>query len=108
MRNRIKELRLKADLTQGQLGDIINISQQSVSKWELSNKELPIDMAFTIADYFNVSIEYLLCRIDEPRPSYYQYQEMISDFSCLSKRDQQIIIQMMKYLRKTKEDSSSD
>ena len=56
--NKIKQYRMKCNLTQESLADRLNISPQSISKWE--NGGTPdIDMIPLIADYFGVSIDYL-------------------------------------------------
>ncbi|WP_326513774.1 helix-turn-helix transcriptional regulator [Clostridium intestinale] len=59
---RIKSLRQKMGLTQVELGKILNVTDLAVTKWE-SDAILPNTITLIkIADYFNVSIDYLLCR----------------------------------------------
>ncbi|WP_286905872.1 helix-turn-helix domain-containing protein [Clostridium sp. UBA1652] len=59
---RIKSLRQKKGLTQVELGKILNVTDLAVTKWE-SDASLPNTITLIkIADYFNVSIDYLLCR----------------------------------------------
>lgn len=68
---RLKRLRLDSNLTQEQLGKKLNVTNVGVSKWE-SNERFPDkDTLVKIADYFDVSIDYLLCRTDNPGAKVY-------------------------------------
>jgi repressor LexA len=60
--NRIKELRKAKKLTQTQLARLFNISQQTLSGWENGLFEPDQKTIFKIADYFGVSVDYLLGR----------------------------------------------
>lgn len=60
--NRIKELRKAKKLTQTQLARLFNISQQTLSGWENGLFEPDQKTVFKIADYFGVSVDYLLGR----------------------------------------------
>ena len=58
---RIRNLRKQRGMTQSDLAQILNIADKSViSKIENGVKELSIDYAVMIAEYFNVSLNYLL------------------------------------------------
>ncbi|WP_432407675.1 helix-turn-helix domain-containing protein [Wukongibacter sp. M2B1] len=61
---RLKTLREKLNLTRDELADKINISYSAVSKYETNSRFPDQEMLKKIADYFNVSIDYLLCRTD--------------------------------------------
>lgn len=63
---RFKELREARGLSQVQLGRNLGLSKQTISNWENSNISPSIDTIVSIADYFNVSTDYLLGR-DEKR-----------------------------------------
>lgn len=62
--NRLKELRKKSNFTQKEIANIIGIAQNTYSCWE--NGKIRIDNASLqkLADYFNVSVDYLLGRDD--------------------------------------------
>ena len=64
MMNRIRELRQEKQLTQTQFAKLCQVSQTTLSGWETGSFEPGIDMITFIADYFGVSIDYLLCRTD--------------------------------------------
>lgn len=58
----LKNLRKKAGITQMQLSEYMGVTQATLSGWE--NEKFEIDTASLkkIADYFNVSVDYLLGR----------------------------------------------
>lgn len=62
MNKMIKELRLAHGLNQVQFGEKLSVSKQTVSNWENGNIQPSIDMLVKIADYFNVSTDYILER----------------------------------------------
>lgn len=60
----LKSLREKASVSQKILADAIGVSQQSINKYENHNTEPDIEVLIRIADYFDVSIDYLVGRSD--------------------------------------------
>ena len=56
----IRELREDHDLTQPQVARLLGTSQQYYSKYERGARELPLRHVLTLADYYQVSVEYLL------------------------------------------------
>jgi len=56
----IKKLRLKSGVTQQQLADRLNVSMQTISRWETSTTYPDIVMLPILARYFRVSVDYLL------------------------------------------------
>jgi transcriptional regulator with XRE-family HTH domain len=59
---RIRHLREDADLTQVQISKILNISQRAYSHYENGTRDIPTAILIAIADYYNVSIDYILGR----------------------------------------------
>ena len=66
---RLKEIREDRDLSQKVIAKVLNITQQQYSMYELGIRLIPIDKLCLLADYYNVSLDYLVCRTDE-RKSY--------------------------------------
>ncbi|MCM1468039.1 MAG: helix-turn-helix domain-containing protein [Alistipes sp.] len=64
---RIRDLREDADLSQAKLGAILHISQRSYSHFETGTRSLPVDVLIKLADFYNVSVDYLLERTDDKR-----------------------------------------
>lgn len=58
----IRNLREDCDLTQEQVAKVLNIKQTTYSKYELGKINIPIDTFITLADYYDVSIDYLVGR----------------------------------------------
>lgn len=64
--NRLKQLRIEKKLTQEELAYILKLSRHTITKYESGDREPDFKILTKIADYFNVSTDYLLGRIDEP------------------------------------------
>lgn len=63
---RLKELRKKKGISQLKLAMDLNMNQNSVSRYENGEREADYVTLIKIADYFNVSIDFLLERTDNP------------------------------------------
>ena len=57
---RLKELREQKHLTQDGLGIKLSISQSTISAYEIGDRTPDLDMLITIANFFGVSIDYLV------------------------------------------------
>ncbi|MBT0923492.1 helix-turn-helix domain-containing protein [Streptococcus lutetiensis] len=65
MNNKIKELRKKKKLTQEELAQKINVTKLTISRWERGERLPKSDKAQELADFFGVTIPYLLGFIEE-------------------------------------------
>lgn len=67
---RIRDLREDNDLTQTQVAEYLICDQSLYSKYERGERPLPLELADKLADYYGVSVDYLLGRteIREPYP----------------------------------------
>ena len=63
---RLKELRKARKISQTRLAIELNISQNSISRYETGEREADYATLIAFADFFNVSIDYLLERTDNP------------------------------------------
>ncbi|MDR0571093.1 MAG: helix-turn-helix domain-containing protein [Clostridiales Family XIII bacterium] len=63
---RVKALRLSAGLTQPQLGAAVGLSKQAVNGIEHGRRHTTLRNACVLADYFGVSLDYLVGRSDDP------------------------------------------
>ena len=61
---RIKDLMAEKGLNQTKLAKNIGLKQNTISAWLLRKKEPSINSLWLLADYFNVSIDYLVGRED--------------------------------------------
>lgn len=63
---RIRNLREDKDMTQTQMGEILFCSQRVYSNYERGDIDIPTIILSRIADFHNVSVDYLLGRTDNP------------------------------------------
>ena len=63
---RLKELRKSRNISQVRLAIELNISQNSISRYETGEREADYKTLIALADFFNVSVDYLLERTDNP------------------------------------------
>ncbi|MCI5500231.1 MAG: helix-turn-helix domain-containing protein [Clostridiales bacterium] len=63
---RLKELREAKHLSQVRLAMDLNLSQNSISRYENMEREAGYETLLMIADYFHVSLDYLFGRTDKP------------------------------------------
>ena len=66
---RISELRESNHLTQEELARNLGITRASLSHYETSRREPDYETLTKIADYFKVSLDFLMGRTDDPNPS---------------------------------------
>jgi len=58
--NRIRELRIAAGKSQSELADIIGVNKQAISQYERHVRFPRREILEALADYFNVSVDYLI------------------------------------------------
>lgn len=105
--NRLKLLRIKKGLTQSEVAEILNINQSQYGKYENGKTNLSIENAKKLADYFGVSVAYLLDlenmdskrdnQIPRPIPFYNDLNLMLSEF-----RDSRVIESYIDFISKDK------
>lgn len=66
MQNRLRELRKERGYTQISLQMHTGIEQALLSKFETGERIPPTETLVRLADFYNVSIDYILCRTDRP------------------------------------------
>ncbi|MBQ1223936.1 MAG: helix-turn-helix transcriptional regulator [Clostridia bacterium] len=64
-RERMKALREDRDLTQAELGRVINKSQQGYNHIETGRAELKIDDLIKLCDFYNVTADYFIGRSEK-------------------------------------------
>ena len=63
---RLKELRAQKNISQVKLAMDLNMNQNSISRYENGEREADYETLIVFADYFGVSVDYLLGRTDNP------------------------------------------
>lgn len=74
---KIKELRKENKKTQTEIASSIHLTQQTYAKYELEQLEPSIDTLCKLADYYGVSLDYLIGRDYSSEFSYLTEQEKI-------------------------------
>ena len=60
--DRLRMLRREMDLTQEKLADVMETTQRKISYWELGKTEPDLQSLWKLADFFEVSVDYLIGR----------------------------------------------
>ena len=70
MYRRIRDLREDRDLKQSDLAALLNCTQACNSNYENGKRDIPSEVLRTLADFYNVSVDYLLevTNVKEPYP----------------------------------------
>ena len=68
MKLRIRDLREDRDMKQKEVAAYLMCDQSLYSKYERGERELPLRMAVQLAEYYQVSLDYLVGLSDEPAP----------------------------------------
>lgn len=68
MYHRIRELREDNDLTQVYMAKLLNVNQRTYSRYGTGEHEISLVSLSKIADFYNVSVDYLLNRTDQKKP----------------------------------------
>lgn len=62
---RIEDLRIDADLSQRKVAAILHMNREVYRRYEKGEREIPVWAAIELADFYNVSLDYLLGRTDK-------------------------------------------
>ncbi|MCM3113590.1 helix-turn-helix domain-containing protein [Lederbergia lenta] len=62
---RLKELRVERGLYQSDIAEFLSVSLRQVQRYEKDESEMSLSTAISLAEFFNVSIDYLTGRSDQ-------------------------------------------
>ncbi|NLZ83462.1 MAG: helix-turn-helix transcriptional regulator [Clostridiales bacterium] len=96
---RIKKLRTEKGITQSELSNYLGLTPKMVSFYELEQRFPPQDIIIKLADYFNVSADYLLGR-SEVRNS----DQLLKEYSSLNYEDHKELEKYIQILREKAND----
>lgn len=65
--NRIAELRKRKKLRQSELAEMLQVAAATLSGYEIEKYQAPLETYIKLADYFGVTLDYLLGRVDEDK-----------------------------------------
>lgn len=102
---RLKALRLEANLTQKDMADKFNISQQAYAKWELESANPTKNVITKLASIFNVSVDYLVGKTDQKNSDEVGEVEMLFRSTSLDMTDEEKLIfkkELIEFMRERK------
>lgn len=67
MKLRIRDVREDRDLTQKQISAFLMCDQSLYSKYERGERDIPLELILRLADYYDVSLDYLTCHTKNPK-----------------------------------------
>jgi len=68
---RLKEIRISHKLTQKNICDTLTLSPLTYSNYEKERNDVPVEILIQLADMYEVSMDYLTCRTDNPKGIYF-------------------------------------
>lgn len=68
MYKRIRELREDKDMTQKEIGKILNMSQTGYNQYEIGKNDLPTNILIQLSKFYDTSIDYILGLTNEVKP----------------------------------------
>ena len=70
---RLRALRESLSLSQAKLAELLSITQSSLNRYENGQSTPSVDLLRKYADFFDVSMDYIFGRCDEPQGKLYEY-----------------------------------
>ncbi len=97
---RIRDLREDNDYTQADIAKILDITRPQYNLYELGDRKIPIDKLQILAEFYNVSIDYILGRTNAKKVTQSElasakYYRLIEYYNRLSLEDQDFIMGKM-------------
>ena len=87
----LRNLRAEKNITGEQLGKILGVPKATVANWETGRNYPNQAVLEKIADYFDVSLDYLMGRTDIKKPAPDNFQFAFSDYEKLTDEQKEII-----------------
>ena len=80
MYQRIRDLREDRDLTQKNMGEILNCSQRIYSNYECGDVDIPTHILIKLAEFHNTSVDYLLVRFILCKPDCFSFLQTAKNY----------------------------
>ncbi len=71
---RLKSLRESIGFTQKRIAGELGVVQSAVNRYENNHSDAPYKILLWYADYFDVSMDYIFCRTDQPQGKQYNFE----------------------------------
>lgn len=103
----LKEERIKANLKQTELGEKVKLSLKAISMYETGQREPKLNTLIALADFFDVSIDYLVGReTHETKQGNFEEEHLMQMFRALSDDNKEKVIAITKTLHDLDKKSS--
>ena len=76
---RLRTLRNTLNISQGKMAPIVKLKQSSINRYENNQSEPSCETLLRYADYFDVSLDYIFGRTDNPQGTQYEYKPKIEE-----------------------------
>ena len=76
---RLKELRQSMKLSQWKMAELLCVSQSSIDRYERNTARPTAENFLVYADYFDVSLDYIFGRCDDPQGKLYEYRPHVEE-----------------------------
>ena len=91
---RLRALREGVRLTQVNMAEILGVQQSRINRYETGQSTPSPEVFVKYADYFDVSMDYLYCRTDNPQGKLYEYQPQALKAKTEQSREMREFIEM--------------
>lgn len=89
---RLKEIRKTAKLTQNDIANVLGITREAYGMYESGKRQISLKVLDDLAQYYNVSIDYLVGRVDSEK----EEMELLEAYRKLDSRGKQTILSLAK------------
>jgi len=98
---RLKQLRQKNNLTQGELGNILGLKPTAISNYESERNEPSFDKLIALSKYFDVTCDYLLGVSDSYLPVGGEVldKDIVEFFDLYQKLSQENVVEIKKFIK---------
>ncbi len=98
---RLYELRAEKNLSQREMARALRISQATYNNWENEKTQPSIEQLITLADFFGVSVDYLIGRTGEEFfPTLPPQNEILTAYSALDEETKAAVKKLLQQLQK--------
>lgn len=111
----LKDLRIKKGLKQSDIADYLEITQQAYQRYEYGTSEPNSDGYIKLADFYGVSVDYLLGREPVPDPlpllvakTNVSKEELEKQFDALPEEGKAIMMTVIRMLKNNRETSNKE
>lgn len=117
MENRIRKLRKSKGMNQETLAAFVGVSQQTISKIERDINALGVDLLIQLANYFNVTTDYILGLSNQKRNTAIESKinkrveekfDLVIEYEELNPYNQKLLLEMIRTLREVQQKEASE